>query len=89
MSDGQLCTNYTTSKNFNLIFLENQVLKAVAKQIKESHARTDPTLRAQKETEGIFDFNSEVAQIESMMTKMHGGAEPAKTQAVKEKKKKR
>jgi hypothetical protein len=39
--------------------------------------------------EGVFDFNSEVAQIESMMTKMHGGPEPQKAQAVKERKKKR
>jgi len=46
-------------------------------------------LRVQKETEGVFDFNAEVAQIESLMTKMLGVAEPPKTQVVKEKKKKR
>ena len=76
-------------KILTLIIVEKQVLKAVANKIKQSYARNDPTLRVQKETEGVFDFNAEVAQIESMMNKMLGSAEPPKTQVVKEKKRKR
>jgi len=52
-------------KILTLIIVEKQVLKAVANKIKQSYARNDPTLRVQKETEGVFDLTLRLHKLKA------------------------
>ena len=60
---------------------KRQVMKLIGKYLVESAVRTDPVTCAEKEKEGIFDFDSEMAQIEKAMNQVHG---PTADQAAKE-----
>ena len=53
-------------------YTERQVLQAIGKYIAESPVRTDPVTCAEKEIEGDFDFDAEMAQIEQALTQVHG-----------------
>ena len=45
-------------------FIERQVLKAIGSYLADSPIRKDPVTCAEKEKEGEFDFDAEMAQIE-------------------------
>ena len=47
-------------------------MKLVGKHLVESAVRMDPVTCAEKEKEGVFDFDAEMAQIEKAMQQVHG-----------------
>ena len=47
-------------------------MRLVGKHLVESPVRTDPVTCAEKEKEGVFDFDAEMAQIEQAMQQVHG-----------------
>jgi hypothetical protein len=57
------------------------VLRAVGEWIVNSPTRTDPTLCALKEKEGVFDMAAEEAEIAGMMQQLHGPMAGAPQQA--------
>ena len=52
--------------------VERQVLKAVGKFLVDSPVRKDPVTCEEKEKEGVFDFEAEMAQIDQAMIQTHG-----------------
>ena len=46
---------------------KRQVMRLVGKYIVESPVRVDPFTCAEKEKEGVFDFDAEMAQIEAAL----------------------
>ena len=62
--NGNLCNDQYRSKR--------EVLKLVGKHLVDSAVRKDPVTCAEKEKEGVFDFEAEMAQIEQAMQQVHG-----------------
>jgi len=61
---------------------KRQVLQLVGKHLVESAVRSDPVTCAEKEKEGVFNFDDEMAKIEAAMQQVHGPtAEQAKQQS--------
>ena len=58
--------------NVCLCFIERQVLQLVGKHLVESPVRKDPVTCEEKEKEGLFNFEAEMAQIEQAMQQVHG-----------------
>lgn len=51
---------------------KREVLRLVGKHLVESPVRRDPVTCAEKEKEGKFDFDAEMAKIEQAMQQVHG-----------------
>ena len=47
-------------------------MKLIGKLLVDSPTRKDPVICAEKEKEGVFDMDSEMAQIEQAMQQVHG-----------------
>lgn len=47
-------------------------MKAIGKLLVDSPIRKDPVTCAEKEKEGVFDFDAEMAAIEQQMQQLHG-----------------
>lgn len=47
-------------------------MQLVGKHLVESAVRKDPVTCAEKEKEGVFDFDAEMVQIEQAMQQVHG-----------------
>ena len=70
------------SQSITLFLLtERQVLKAIGSYLADSPIRKDPVTCAEKEKEGEFDFDAEMAQIEQALQQVHG---PTAGQAAQE-----
>ena len=54
------------------LLLERQVLLLVGKHLVESAVRRDPVTCAEKEQEGKFNFDEEMARIEAAIQQQHG-----------------
>ena len=48
------------------------MLKAIGEYLVNSPTRTDPTLCAIKEKEGVFDMAAEEAEINQLLQQVHG-----------------
>ena len=51
---------------------KRQVLKLVGEHIANTDIRKDAVTCLEKEKEGVFDFDAEMAQIEKAMQQVHG-----------------
>ena len=47
--------------------IERQIMRLVGKYVVESPVRVDPFTCAEKEKEGVFDFDAEMAQIDAAL----------------------
>jgi len=47
-------------------------MKLIGKQLVDSAVRKDPVTCAEKEKEGVFDMEAEMAQIDQAMQQVHG-----------------
>ena len=63
-------SNCLTKFPFSL--LERQILLLIGKHLVESAVRRDPVTCAEKEQEGKFNFDEEMAKIEAAIQQQHG-----------------
>ena len=57
--------------------LENQVMRLIGELLVKNRSEMSIEDQEKKEKEGLFDMAAEEAEIEAMMTQLHGTQQPA------------